>query len=275
MLVHSYLTNGFFNMAKVFLQSLHYVHGDEPPLVWLDTRGLKTHQAQELERCYVKDRIYINSMILPLRQWAERAEVSLKDMRAYKRQCEGRFVNDRNKVWKLMTAGDDRIHRLYDIMWPKVPPPDEPLNWLPFPDYIAHFDIDTLFRKPLTPVHALMKDTDLWLKLRPGHKIVKARITIDCILVRPTKGVMKFFTEWLRWINRTPPLDRPIGWGQASCWHAFERTKGAMLFDTLPLEWGLPGRNHPDDIVWTGNVHKLAKDDCVKLFAKEMKSWTT
>lgn len=270
MLVHAYLTDGFFSMAKVFLKSLYRVHGDHPPLVWLDTRGLKPVQVQELERCYAEGRIYINSMPLPIKQWAERAGVSLKDMKEYKRQCESRYVNNNNKVWKLMTSGDDRIHRLFDIMWPSVPPPDEPLDWMPFPDYVAYFDIDTLFRKPLTPIHDLMKKADLWLKLRPGHDVVKARITADCILVRPTDGVMKFFIEWLRWINRKPPKDRPIGWGQASCWYAFERTKEEMRYATLPLEWGLPGRNKPDDIVWTGNVHKLAKDDCVKMFAREM-----
>lgn len=275
MLVHSYLTNGFFEMAKIFLKSLHRVHGDQPPLTWLDTRGLKPLQVQELYRCYADGRLYINSMLLPTRQWADRAGVSLKTMKTYKRQCESRYVNNSNKVWKLMTAGDDRVHRLCDIMWPTKPLPNELVGWNPFPNYVAHFDIDTLFRKPLTaPVHSLMGQADLWLKLRPDHKVTKARITIDCILVRPNRGVLKFFVEWQRWINRMSPMDRPIGWGQASCWHAYERTKKTMNCRTLPLCWGLPGRNRPDDIIWTGNVHKLAKDDCVKMFAKELKgSW--
>jgi len=43
-----------------------------------------------------------------------------------------------------------------------------------------------------------------------------------------------------------------------------------MKWRKLPLIFGLPGRNKADQIVLCGNVHKLAKDDCVDFFKKEV-----
>ena len=274
MLVHAYLTNGFYEMAKVFLASLDRVQGSSAPLVWLDARGLTMAEIQGLYGCYDPDRLFVNELNLPIKVWAAQAGVSVADMKEYKRQCEQRFVSNRNKVWKLMTAGDDRVARLYDILWPQ---PDMVYNlkgkmpwWGTKVSYVAHFDIDTLFRRPLQGIPALLGEHDIWLKLRPNHKTLKARITIDCMLIRPTKGVRKFFDRWRHHINRVEPAHRPIGWGQASCWYAFQDVINELDYAKLPLEYGLPGRNHPDDVIWTGNVHKLAKADCVKLFKREM-----
>ena len=62
-----------------------------------------------------------------------------------------------------------------------------------------------------------------------------------------------------------------MGFGQLSCWYAFEEVRADLQYAQLPLTFGLPGRNAPDDIVWTGNVHRLAKDDCVDLFKEELR----
>ena len=287
MIVHSYLTNGFFDMAKVFLRSLEVAEGmDNAPLVWLDTRGLEPPQVEELRRYYVTGKLYVNNSKIPMRQWAEEAEITLKELKEYKRQCEGRYVNNRNRVWKLMTAGDDRVQHLFKFAWPPAGNPMTEVprrangtyesGWKQRIEYIAHFDIDTLFRKPISsPAKELMNHNDLWLKLRPNNEIVKARITIDVILMRPTTQVGRFFNMWIHEIGKLRPRDRPIGWGQASCWYAFVKLRDRLSYNTLPLEWGLPGRNKPDDLIWTGNVHKLAKKDCVKLFNAEMKKWKT
>jgi hypothetical protein len=272
MLIHSYLTDGFFEMAKVFLQSLDQVSKPSHPPVWLDTRNLTTYQISELYDLYPGGLLHIQNRMLPVREWANQLGISVKQLKQYKQQCESRFVSQRNKAWKLLTAGDDRVAAFYSVLFGDTPPPDN-LDWGQMGiNYIAHFDIDTLFRKPLGPtVPKLMEEADIWLKLRPGHPTLKARITIDCILVRPTDGVRRFFDEWRRQINRVEPKKRPVGFGQASCWFAFQKIKDYKRFNykTLPLEFGLPGRNKKDQIIWCGNVHKLAKDDCVKLFKKE------
>ncbi len=276
MLVHAYLTDGFVKMAMVFLKSLHHVQGTAAPLVWLDTRGLNAEHVFSLLGCYPNERLHINIMSLPLQQWAEDAGVPVADMKVYKKQCEQRYVSSKNRVWKLMTAGDDRVQCLYNILWsePQHSKSVGP-NWDVKVPFIAHFDIDTLFRKPLTGLPQMMQEADIWLKLRPNNPIVKARITIDCIFVKPTDMVREFFDRWRRHINRVAPAARPIGWGQASCWHAFQEVMPRLNYKRLPLTYGLPGRNQPDDTIWTGNVHKLAKDDCAKLFTKEMDSWRT
>jgi hypothetical protein len=260
-------------MAEVFLLSLHKVMGTAAPLVWLDTRSLSPVQIQSLRLCYPEELLHIVNRSIPMEDWAKQAGVDVPTLRKYKRECEGRFVSNKNRVWKLMTAGDDRIKALYDLIWGV---PTRPRNELPdwegvMPNFVAHFDIDTLFRRPLEGLPAMMEEADIWLKLRPGHPTLKARITIDCIFLKGSNGVRHFFDRWRYHIDRVPPPQRPVGWGQASCWHGFTEVMPDLKYSTLPLSYGLPGRNHPDDVIWTGNVHKLTKDDCVKLFKRELK----
>lgn len=269
-IVHTYLTNGFVEMAKVFLKSLYFVHKKTPIFVWLDTRGCNENDIRGLKQCYPDSMLYINNMQLPLEEWSKKAGLSVDLMKKYKNECEQIYINKDNKVWKLMTAGDDRVKRLYDILWPS----EEFLGkhgHIPNFNYIAHFDIDTLFRKRFSEViKYMMRNIDIWLKLRPNSKVVKARITIDCIFVKPTKNIQDFFNKWIYHIDRVSPIERPVGWGQASCWHAFEEFKDKINYAKLPLEFGLPSRNDEDDYIWTGNIHNLRKDDCVKMFEMEL-----
>lgn len=271
MLIHSYLTSGFVKMAEVFLKSLDMVTKPSNPPVWLDGRGLSSLDINSLSLCYPRELLHIRSHPLHIASLADMAGVTPEQLKKYKRECEGRFVSQKNKVWKLMTAGDDRVMSLQNILFHgsgnrTQPGPD----WQDFSAKgIAHFDIDTLFRKPIDMIPKMMDEADIWLKLRPGHNIVKARITIDCIIVKPTQTVRFFFDRWRHYINRIQPKDRPIGYGQTSCWLAFEEVKHKLNYKTLPLIFGLPGRNKRDQVIWCGNVHKLGKDDCVKMFKRE------
>ena len=273
MIVHAYLTNGFVEMAKVFLKSLHTVMGPAAPLVWLDTRSVSAVQQAQLREQYDPDRLHIVNRPIPMAEWADRAGTAVAQLKQFKRECEGRFVSHKNRVWKLMTAGDDRVQALYDLMWGmEARPRKEQPDWDTIPSFVAHFDIDTLFRAPLEGLPAMMDKANIWLKLRPGHPTVKARITIDCIFLRGTDDVRKFFDRWRHYINRGPPPKRPVGFGQSSCWQAFTEVSEHLKYAKLPLKYGLPGRNAQEDVIWTGNVHKLAKNDCVKLFKKELKN---
>jgi hypothetical protein len=270
MLVHAYLTDGFLEMAKVFLRSLHVAMGTSAPYVWLDTRGLTAVECDNLKTYSADGMCHIVNRAIPMKDWAARAGVSVRQLKIFKEQCEQRFVSNKNRVWKLMTAGDDRVQALYDLIWN---PPKEGPDWTIMPKFFVHFDIDTLFRKPLIGLPKMMEEADIWLKLRRGHKTLKARITIDTIFLNGADNVRAFFDRWRYHINRVPPRERPVGWGQASCWHAFVETEAKLNYKQLPLEYGLPGRNWKEDVIWTGNVHKLAKDDCVKLFIQELAKW--
>lgn len=270
MLIHAYLTNGFLKMAKIFLLSLYATNKNNVPYVWLDTRGLTLDECVDLRACYPKGRLHIVNKPVPMENWAMRANVSVQELETYKHQCEQQFVTNKNKVWKLMTAGDDRVNALSNVIWGKQDLPE----WEITPKFFAHFDIDTLFRKPLTEFHGMMEKADIWLKLRVGHPTVKARITIDMLLLNGADNVRTFFNHWIYHINRVDPPNRPIGFGQTSCWLAFEEMESYLNYKVLPLKYGLPGRNNVDDIVWTGNVHKLKKKDCVELFNKELSKWS-
>jgi hypothetical protein len=260
-------------MGKVFLDSLATVMKDAAPLMWLDTMGCQPHEVDELKNYYPRERLHIVNRKLPMRDWAAQIGIPLGELKEYKRQCEQRYVSNKNRVWKLMVAGDHRVKSLRRLLFmPDLIPHKDTPDWDTTVNFVAHFDIDTLFRRPLNRIPEMMEKADIWLKLRPNNPIVKARITIDVILVKPTDRVRDFFNRWVHYINRIPPKQRPLGYGQTSCWLAFEEVKDRLNYASLPLPFGLPGRNKPSDIIWTGNKHKLRKDDCAKMFAKELEN---
>jgi len=198
-------------------------------------------------------------------QWAKDCDVSVKQLQQWRREIEGDFVSGRNRVWKLLTAGGDRVRRVRSLMHTLGTPPH-------LPDMLVHFDIDTLFRGSILGIEREMAGYDIGVKLRRGINPVKARITIDMMALKQTPCTMAWLSYWTANIAAVKPMDRPQGFGQSSCWDAFVSTEAESSFNvlTLPLKYGLPGRNRGNNVVWNGNVHNLKKDDCVALFRKEL-----
>ena len=254
-LVHSYFTDGFFEMAKVFVKSFAYFHTDETPLI-LDSRSLRGAQVEELEGLYSGLKVFNEDFNYD--KMAQKANLTVEQLLEMKKQIENRFVSEDTRCWKLMVAGDDRVKAVYNRLFSS----DFPL--------MLHFDIDTLFKGHMGELAELAHNYDCTLKIREKHKIKKARITIDLMCLRKNNAVKLWMEEWIRNIDAVLPRQRPIGFGQSSCWDAFYTHRERLAWGKLPLEYGLPGRNQKDDKVWTGNVHKLRKDKCVGMFEEEL-----
>lgn len=258
--VHSYLTDGFFDMACVFLESFSNYHVNEK--VVLTTRGLMQTQIEELQGLWKP--LVIEEIPIDFEEMSERSGYSVGELLGFKDHIEREYISYGTRAWKLMIAGEDRIDRIYKIL---------------LSSYLAdgriegmvHFDIDTLFRGNIHELIKLVASRDLGLKLRPNHKVVKARITIDCMTINNNYRTREFFRTWLELVRKVHPKERPVGFGQTTCWGAYEHLKHGMDTQRLPLKFGLPGRNANKDVIWCGNVHKLKKDDCVTMFRNEMR----
>lgn len=252
-MIHAYFTDGMFELAKNFLKSLYMTNGDTFH-VMLSTRDLQKEQIEELYELYPS--LHVENKMIDMEKFAFRAGVNVETLYKYKEDVEKNYVNNQNKVWKLMIAAEDRPRSLYDLL----------LRGEGTNSPIYHFDIDTIFVKDITPMIAIATRHDCCLLLRPHNPSIKARITISTMFWRRTPAVLKFFDRWMHYLDIMPPPMRPIGYGQTSCWYAYEEVKEELDCHKLSTEWGYPGKkmNKDSNYVWSGAVHKMKKTDFVK-----------
>lgn len=261
--IHAYLTDGFYEMARVFLISLATQNGNGLP-VCLTTRGLTEDQVSGLRALYPG--AMIDNEPIDFLGMSKRAGVPISVIKSYKETIERKYITNTSRVWKLMIAGDDRVKAVYNVLFN---------NTEVMFDGLVHFDIDTLFRGDISELLMMAREYDAALKLRSKHKVMKARITIDCMVLANNQRVKAWMEDWIRIIDSVPPLERPVGFGQSSCWLAFQMHEKRMNCVQLPLRYGLPGRNKLHDVIWCGNVHKLTKAECTMVFKNEHERLTS
>lgn len=264
MMINAYFTKGMFPMAKTFLKSLSLTNGEDN-MVILSTRDLEDNQIKELHTYYPN--LTVENKIIDMERFAARAKVSVNTLIKYRREVENSYVTPQNRVWKLMIAAEDRPRALFDLLqrdcFGKIMP-------------IYHFDIDTLFLKNISPITETAMNHDCCLLLRYNIMPVKAKITISTMFWRRTEVTMEYFDRWMHYLDILPPPERPIGYGQTSCWYAFKDVEHKLKCHTLGPAWGYPGKkmNQESNYVWSGAVHKLKKNDCTKLFAEKLEELT-
>jgi hypothetical protein len=257
-MIHSYFTDGMFEFAKIFLESFKITNGEQENIVF-STRNLSYEQITELKDLYSRLKIY--NIYFNYNEISKRIAIPKSVLLTHKREVENNHVTDGNKIWKLIIAGEDRIKDLFNIM----------LNRSHQGDIIIHFDIDTLFRKPLSPIYPLAEKNDLCLLIRHNLMPYKARITISTIGVNVNRRTINFFSKWVGIINTIHPQARPIGFGQLSCWFAYCKCPDLKICK-LDNRFGYPGLKKRSGIVWSGAVNKMKKSDCIDFFKKQLPS---
>lgn len=240
MIIHSYLSNGFFPWAKIFLESYRFHNGSDN-LVVLSTRGLNENQEKELYELY--DNLIIKNQEYNIRIMAKKAGISQKILEKYKNEVETKCVTPKNKVWKLMIAADDRVKSIYDVM-------KEYRN----EDFMFHSDIDMYIRSPLTELFEEIKKHDISIKLRLKSKLNR-KTMIGIQGYRLCRKTLRFMERWIKYIDDVKPKDRPLGYGQTSCYYAYEDFKDKVTWWSPPRRFIAP-QMYDTDKIWSGNTKR-------------------
>ena len=61
-----------------------------------------------------------------------------------------------------------------------------------------------------------------------------------------------FLKTWLNHLCKVPPHERPVGYGQTSCYYAYLDWKEKMSFGDIPQEFLTPS-GYGKGILWGGN----------------------
>lgn len=263
-ITHAYCTDGFFELAKTFVESYFLFNWDTP--LHLDTRGFTEQQLIDIVKlANNKGQLTISNHDIDYSCLSEKTGLDVATLKRYKAEVENRFglpadqLDMNAKVWKLLHAGDARIKAMY--------------AQLKQCDGVLQFDVDTLFRGRIDVLKELCPKYDFAAKLRFGAG-AKMTISIGLVVYHNTKATCNWIDRWISIIDSVPPMQRPLGFGQISCFNAFQMHKNNLKYIDLIKnhpQFGIPWVNSPNDVIWTANTHGVPKSAYAQGFREEIK----
>jgi len=240
MLVHAFLTDGFFPWAELFIESFKYHNGEDIPIV-LCTRNLSNKQIHKLYSLH--NNITIENEKIDLKRLADKFGISYNRLLEYKHQVEKMHITAESKIWKQYTSADQRIRSIYETMKKYT---DQ--------DFIFHSDIDMYIRTDLTDLFNLIKDNDISIRFRLKASTPR-KVMGGLIGFKVNEEVFKFMERWEKYLNDVPIPKRKIGYGQSSFFFAYRDLKNNYKWGDIPQYYISPKMDQRDKI-WSANTMK-------------------
>jgi hypothetical protein len=231
------MTDGFFDFGKILLQSFKKHHGEDLTF-FFTTRDLSEQQLDELHSLY-KNLIVSNEKI-NIRKLSKKTGISVKDLRKYKWQVENRFVKPESVIWKQFISVEDRYRNSLQ----------EAFNICG--DHVIHMDVDSYINRSLNPLFKIVENNDVSLIFR-----LKAPFRMKmfgCLMgFKFGEKAQTFLETWRKHIDAKPLIRKPRGYGQTSCFLAYDELKKS------DINWGRIPRGfvqpvfHRDALIVQGN----------------------
>ena len=219
MLIHSYMTDGFFLFGKALLKSFKKYHG-ESMTFYLTTRNLNDREIDELHSIY-KNLIVSNEWI-DMIGLSEQTGIDIKDLLRYKQQVESVYVKPESVVWKQYISVEDRyrnsLRDAFNICG----------------EAFIHLDVDSYINKRLDPLFKIVRAHDVSLIFRGGPMRLKI---FGCLMGFKFGTKADLFLEtWRKKIDDVPLLKKPRGYGQTSCYIAYDTLASPLRKEDI--KWG-------------------------------------
>lgn len=229
MIVHSFVTDGYYDFAIGLIESFKRFHGEEIPFI-LHSKDLDNARIKGL-----KDR-YKNLTVLNTStdwQWlAATTGCTKQELMNGKRLIENnkrKYTRNTFYYWKHYISIYERYKRalseLFDIANSG--------------DNVLHLDIDTYVNRPLDTIFNLIKTADVSILLRPNYK-PEWRKTFGCILgFTVNESSRRFLETYHTIINKHSFCKIPKGWGQTALWRAYCQVKDdkSIRVAQIPKNW--------------------------------------
>lgn len=246
-IIHSYFTEGYYEWARLLLDSLQRSNGKKYKVI-LSSRNVDKGRRNQLLNSYKGDISIINKN-LDYKTLAKRAGINVDTLMQFKSETEQVKINKGNWVWKLMISAEDRIREIREVA-----------NSLHEGDLMLNLDIDSYIRKPLASWFDIMAENDFTSIIKYqqqmkkfGYIKKKAYVIICCIQgynINPRS--LEFLDKWMFCIDRVSPKFRPRGFGQITCYEAYIALQNALKWGIIPPnEYSLSGQG--DCILWGAN----------------------
>ena len=240
MLVHAFLTDGFYPWAELFVESFKHHNGEDIPIV-LCTRILNDDQINKLYSLH--SNITVENKQIDLKRLAKKFGISYKQLLEYKHQIEKVHITTEARIWKQYTSADQRIRSIYEVMKKHT---DQ--------DFILHSDIDMYIRIQLGDLFDLIEANDISIRFRLNSSTPR-KVMGGLIGFKINEKVFKFMERWEKYLDDVPIPKRKIGYGQSSFFFAYRDLKDDYKWGDVPQRYISPFMR-PEDRIWSANNTK-------------------
>jgi hypothetical protein len=251
MIIHSYLTDGLFGWAKLFVESYRFHNGEDIP-IHLCTRNLTELQVKELYELYPN--IKVENKDIDLKLAAKQLGLTMEQLLKYKARIEKVGVTNRARIWKQFISADDRIRSIYEVM-----------KQYPEQDFMLHTDIDSYVRGPLTRIFDCIRNNEISIRFRPNNPIDR-RVLGALVGFKLNDKVYRFMEHWIKYLDDVPIPKRQRGYGQTSFYLAYKDLYRKYKWGNFPLE--VSGQRRKPDEIWAGKGD-VGKDRNLKFYLYE------
>lgn len=228
-LIHSFVTDGFYDFAISLIESFKQKHGQDIPFL-LHSKNLSDEQIEGLYKRY-KNLTIRNSDI----DWGwleKRSKMGRERLKQGKQQVEtlgNRYMSKEFYHWKhyisIFSRYRDALIEAFDFAGDG--------------NHILHLDIDLYINKSLNNIFQLIESADVSLLLRPQLN-PEWRKVYGCILGFTVNERSREFMRGVRTYIHAPDfISIPKGYGQIVFWRAWNdfKKRGDITFAKIPITW--------------------------------------
>lgn len=240
MIIHTYLTDGFLEWGKLFLESYKYYNGEDKKII-MDTRDLNKNQIKSLNDLYKN--LQIKNKKLNYDEISKRARIPKDILMTHKKKVEMDSVTKESKYWKLYISVEDRYRNTIESV----------IRENQEEDFVLHMDIDMYVRNKLDYLFDLIKSNDISIRFREkAHKEVQdnRKVLGNIIGFRICDKSLRFIKTWQKYIDKVPLHKKIKGYGQSSFYYAYLEHKNDLVWGSLPEVAKSKAKN---SILWTAN----------------------
>jgi len=240
MIIHSFLTDGFFPWAKIYLKSFKFHHGEKLHIVFC-TVNLTENQINELHSLY--SNLNVINKFIDIQEVSDSWGMDLQIVLKHKKQIEKVHVTDEARIWKQFISADKRIRSIYDVM--------KEYN---HEDYLMHTDIDIYFRTNLQDLFTLIKNNEISIRFRLNSSLQR-KVMGGMIGFEINNKVFNFMDRWVEYLDAVPIVKRETGYGQTSFYLTYKDFEFNYKWGDIPISYISPHMK-PTDQIWSANTTK-------------------
>lgn len=240
MILHSFLTDGFFPWAKIYLESFKFHHGEDIHIV-LCTVNLSRNQINDLHGLY--NNLNVINKFIDIQKVSDEWGLDLQTVLKYKEQIEKVHVTDEARIWKQFISADKRIRSIYDVM--KIHKDK---------DYLLHSDIDIYFRTNLKRLFKLIRNNEISIRFRLNSSLQR-KVMGGIIGFKLDEKVFSFMERWIKYLDDVPIVKRKEGYGQTSFYLTYKDFESEYKWGDIPISYISPHMK-PKDQIWSANNTK-------------------
>lgn len=232
MIIHSFLTDGFYDWSVFFLQSLKKYNKEKYKVIF-DTMGLNGKQINQLKSIY--NNFEIRNKPIDIDEFVSLTKFNKEDAIQFKKDVELKHsnLNKFNKTWKQWISVEKRYRDSIIKIMNENPE-----------QTILHVDIDTVFVNNINQFENFIEQHDVSFKFRAKQTLDKRRIVGGFIGLKSNENGFKFVNKWIEEINKKKLKDKPLGYGQYTLFTTYKQLKDEIDIGVLPFWFTANNKNY-------------------------------